>query len=75
MYKIINQTFLEWMPAGHTEDPKPICSPLLQSLEGGINNLSCFARKLVFSVSDQVRHKLGRLTEDGYMLEISDLGS
>ena len=33
-------------------------------------------RKLVFRVSDQVRHKLGcTAIEDGQRLEISDLGS
>ena len=38
--------------------------------------LSLVVRKPVFGVSDQVRHKPGcSATEDGYRLEISDLGS
>ena len=38
--------------------------------------MSSDARKPVFGVSDQVRHKYGcTATEDGYRLEISDLGS
>ena len=37
--------------------------------------LSLVVRKPVFGVSDQVRHKPGcTATEDGYRLEISDLG-
>ena len=41
----------------------------------GAYNLSLVVRKPVFEVSDQVRHKPGcTATEDGYMLEISDLG-
>ena len=36
---------------------------------------SLVARKLVFRVSDQVQHKAGcTTTEDGYRLEILDLG-
>ena len=38
--------------------------------------MSLVVRKPVFGVFDQVRHKPGRTaTEDGYRLEISDLGS
>ena len=38
--------------------------------------MSRVIRKPVFGVSDQVRHKLGSTaTEDGEMLEISDLQS
>ena len=39
-------------------------------------DLSLVVRKPVFGVSDQVRHKLGcTTTEDGWTLEILDLGS
>ena len=39
-------------------------------------NLSLVVRKPVFKVSDQVLHKMGcTVTEDGWKLEISDLGS
>ena len=39
-------------------------------------HMSLVVRKPVFGVSDQVRHKPGcTATEDGYRLEISDLGS
>ena len=38
--------------------------------------MSYVLRKPVFGVSDQVRHNPGcTATEDGYMLEMSDLGS
>ena len=38
--------------------------------------MSLVLRKPVFGVSDQVAHKPGcTATEDGYRLEISDLGS
>ena len=38
--------------------------------------MSLVVRKPVFGVSDQVRHKPGcTIKEDGYRLEISDLGS
>ena len=40
-----------------------------------VHNLSRVVRNLVFGVSDQVRHKPGcTTTEDGWRLEISDLG-
>ena len=39
-------------------------------------HLSCFGRKPVFGVTDQVRHKPGcTAIEYGYRLENSDLGS
>ena len=39
-------------------------------------NMSLVVRKTVFRVSDQVRHTPGcSATEDGYRLEILDLGS
>ena len=38
--------------------------------------MSLVVRKPVFGVSDKVRHKLDcTATEDGYRVEISDLGS
>ena len=40
------------------------------------NNMSRVMRKPVFGVSDQVQHKPGcTVTEDGWRLEILDLGS
>ena len=43
---------------------------------GKFNDMNLVVRKPVFGVSDQVRHKPGcTATEDGWRLEISDLGS
>ena len=56
-----------------THAPKAIC-PINFFKVGGI--MSLVVRKLVFGVSDQVRHKLGcTVTEDGWRLEILYLGS
>ena len=39
-------------------------------------DMSSMAKKQIFGVSDQVRHKPGCITtEDGYELDILDLGS
>ena len=60
------------------------CSPTLSFEHAAMQIKMCYTvhemilvlRKPVFGVSDQVRHKSGCIaTEDGYMLEISDLGS
>ena len=50
--------------------------PLPLGSWGVLRYLSRVLRKPVFGVSDQVRHKPGcTATEDGYSLEISDVGS
>ena len=70
-----NQAHL-WSGAGRKTPLLPSCScnPCVPSTSS--RQMSLVARKPVFGVSDQVRHKPGcTTTEDGWRLEISDLGS